>query len=254
MLADAGMLRRMGDSKRDDSREWLLAAARARQALAADLRYKTTWVHQLAWALMPVYTFGFLGFGPSAWAAVRLRDKRLWVVSAVFLALQCTGFVLSAGAARHSTRSSLAGFFIIFVIAVSTGHAFVLRPRVFPKPVPGPVIPDRALQEALDDRARRERSREILANDPDLARDLRIGRTDLPHEYDDGGLVDLNTVTAATLTSQLGIDPAQAQRIVEGRTSLGGFQRVEDLVALTDLPVATFDAIKEHLIVLPQQP
>lgn len=53
-------------------------AARARSELAAELTYKTTLWSQLAWALMPLYTFGFLGFGPLGLAAVTLRDKRLW--------------------------------------------------------------------------------------------------------------------------------------------------------------------------------
>lgn len=236
-----------------DERELLLVAARARRELAAELTYRTTLWSQLAWVLMPFYTLGFLGFGPSAWAAVKLRDKRLWLPATAFLAVECIACGLSVGAAQHTTRSSLAGFLFIFVMAVATGHAFLLRRRVFPKPVAQPLIPDLALQRALDDRARRERSREILAEDPHLARDLRIGRTDLPHEYNDGGLVDLNTVTAEALSGQLGIDPAQACHIIESRTSLGGFQSVEDLLALTDLPVSTYDAIREHLVVLPRE-
>lgn len=35
----------------------------------------------------------------------------------------------------------------------------------------------------------RQRARELAAANPVIATELRIGRPDLPHDYDDGGLV-----------------------------------------------------------------
>ena len=38
-----------------------------------------------------------------------------------------------------------------------------------------------------------------------LAQELKIGRPDLPRDYDDGGLVDVNHVPAAILAARLGL-------------------------------------------------
>jgi len=52
-----------------------------------------------------------------------------------------------------------------------------------------PTLHDPALAAAIACRQRRQQARQLLANDPGLARELRIGRPDLPRDYDDGGLV-----------------------------------------------------------------
>lgn len=51
--------------------------------------------------------------------------------------------------------------------------------------------PDLALTTALAARARRNGARQLASTDPLFARDLRIGRPDLPVTYEDGGLVDI---------------------------------------------------------------
>jgi hypothetical protein len=43
---------------------------------------------------------------------------------------------------------------------------------------------------------RRRQARELAKRNPVLARDLNIGRPDVPHDYNDGGLVDVNQVPA----------------------------------------------------------
>src|SRR6266700_4115871 len=52
---------------------------------------------------------------------------------------------------------------------------------------------------------RRSQARQIARANRVLARELRIGRPDLPREYDDGGLVDVNHVPGDILTSCLGL-------------------------------------------------
>lgn len=48
-------------------------------------------------------------------------------------------------------------------------------------------------------------ARHIVQTNPALARELRIGRPDLPREYDDDGLVDVNCVPGAVLADRLGL-------------------------------------------------
>src|SRR5699024_9098088 len=53
----------------------------------------------------------------------------------------------------------------------------------------------------------RQEARKILHRDPMMARELRIGRPDLPRTYDDGGLVDLNTAPGEGVATRGAIRP-----------------------------------------------
>ena len=72
----------------------------------------------------------------------------------------------------------------------------------------------------------------------------------LPRQYDDGGLVDINTATQAALCKHLGLTDADAQLIVDSRSALGRYENIDDIVALSELSPRTFDAIKDWLIAL----
>lgn len=56
-----------------------------------------------------------------------------------------------------------------------------------------------AVAEAQVGRRKRDELRELAQRDPHLARDLWIGRPDLPRQSDDGGLVDINSTPAEVL-------------------------------------------------------
>ncbi|WP_214366510.1 hypothetical protein [Pseudonocardia sp. H11422] len=91
----------------------------------------------------------------------------------------------------------------------------------------------------------------LATADPLLARELRIGRPDLPRNYDDGGLIDLNSAPAGVIADLCGIDPGAAQHIVEARTTAGvPSAQVDDVFAYTDIPVALWDRIRDRAMVL----
>jgi hypothetical protein len=69
---------------------------------------------------------------------------------------------------------------------------------------------------ALQARQRRYEAKAIAARDVNLARELRIGRPDLPRQYDDGGLVDLNHVPGPIMVQLLGLAEADAAQVLEG--------------------------------------
>jgi hypothetical protein len=97
----------------------------------------------------------------------------------------------------------------------------------------------------------RRQAREQAAQDPALARELRIGRPDLPRQYDDGGLIDLNHAPGPVMTALSGVTPEIAERIVSMREHVGCFSSAEELVATVDLhPDLTLE-IKEYGIFLP---
>jgi DNA uptake protein ComE-like DNA-binding protein len=126
-------------------------------------------------------------------------------------------------------------------------------------PAPGPGfasgVPMNRNQEALamvaQQNGKRAEARQLAAADPMSARQLGIGRRDLPERrYDDGGLIDINRVPAEIFTHFSGITADKAAHIIIVRDSLGGaFSSVEELMATADLPPHLADEIAEYAIV-----
>jgi hypothetical protein len=111
-----------------------------------------------------------------------------------------------------------------------------------------------AVAAALAARQRREQARAIAERDPALARELGIGRPDLPHEFDDGGLVDVNRVPASVLVDRLGLSVVEASRVVETRDHLCGFSGPAELAVYAELPDATVEAVRDRLLFLGGEP
>lgn len=66
-----------------------------------------------------------------------------------------------------------------------------------------------------------------------------------------GAKLNINTATAAELETLPRIGPAIAQRIVDYRAEHGFFQKIEDIMNVTGIGPATFDAIKDLITVGP---
>jgi Helix-hairpin-helix motif len=133
--------------------------------------------------------------------------------------------------------------------------------------VAGPVVPPRrrpvvgprvnananaqAVAAATMRRELRRQARELATGDPVLARELRVGRPDLPRQYDDGGLVDVNHVPPPALTVLSGVTPEIAERIVSIREHVGRYSSAEDLVTTADLHPDLTAEIREYGLFLP---
>jgi hypothetical protein len=113
---------------------------------------------------------------------------------------------------------------------------------------------DPAIRDALAHRKRRAEARRILDTDPALARELCIGRPDLPRGYDDGGILDVNHVPAMFLTAFLaalpGFTPELAARVVEARAELGRFTLLSELVVYADVPEELAGELSDRLVFL----
>lgn len=119
-----------------------------------------------------------------------------------------------------------------------------------PPPPPPPYDPNSAAVQGIQaDRQKRAQARAMAQSDPSMARDLRVGRPDLPRQYDDG-LVDGNNVPEATMTGLLGLSPAAAAHVVEVRQQLGKFQHTDDLVNLAGVELSAYDQVKDRIILL----
>jgi hypothetical protein len=216
--------------------------------------------------LITVASFGLLAWVPFVHAANRLRRRSIVVLAVIYgtaSAIQTALLSLSSGEtpeqASSGARPTIGLIMFVFMLSVVAGGCVqqaLLRREVYgttPRTVGGPAIPtgtDPALAAALAARARRGTARQLAAGDPLIARDLRIGRPDLPHTYDDGGLVDFNTAPATVIAQICGLPAAAADKIVTARETCGGYLTVDDVFTLAEIPISTWDAIRDRGIVI----
>ncbi|WP_248961911.1 helix-hairpin-helix domain-containing protein [Sphaerisporangium perillae] len=145
---------------------------------------------------------------------------------------------LAALAILGSTGSWLGG----------TVHSLIIRRKVFDR---SETPNDYAVAFAQHRRELRQQARELVERDPALARELRIGRPDLPRHYDDGGLVDVNHAPVGVIAGLPGMTAELAAHVVETRDSVGGFISAEDLSIAADLPPQLTPELVELTIYLP---
>ena len=232
----------------------------------APRRRSSPLLRQVAWASIPIWSIGFLSFVPFLGFAVINRRRRDWVVFGVYLAATIA-MIVSLGAVNSSSGAGAAvGGFIVALAGCAAVHTAVLfRPGREQAAVPAgaptgaaagalaePASLEQANREAVA-RAksrleRRKEARRLVDVQPDLARDLKIGRPDLPRDYDDGGLVDVNHVPGAVLSAQLGLAPAEVTDVLTARERLGRFTSADELCAYTQLSPDRVDELRELMI------
>ncbi|QMU74391.1 helix-hairpin-helix domain-containing protein [Streptacidiphilus sp. PB12-B1b] len=101
-------------------------------------------------------------------------------------------------------------------------------------------------------RARRNEARALAQNDPVLAHALHIGRPDLPRQYDDGGLVDLNSAPAHTIANACSIEPALVERFVTARQELGSFSSLDEVIVFARIEDGAAARIRDYALLLPR--
>jgi DNA uptake protein ComE-like DNA-binding protein len=207
------------------------------------------------WALVPLVTLGW-GTGFSfAYAAVRLRDVALgcWAAG-YFLAAAASLALLGASNSQGNDWQATIGALLAFVlIGLGSAHAFGIRKHLVDPSRPWRrkrvvTLQDQALAEARTEMQRRHEARQIMDAEPELARQLCIGRPDLPRQYRDGGLVDANHAPAAVLASLPGIGPVLASQIVTHRESVGGYRDLADISITLGVSPQTLDEASTFLV------
>jgi hypothetical protein len=210
----------------------------------------------IGWASVPIWSIGFLSFVPFLAYAIIRRRGRDWAVFAAYLAAT-VALIAAAGTvgSGNGGGSAAVGGFIIALAGCAAVHSAVLfRPGSTPAlagpPAPaGPQQRNRAaVAEAKSRIERRKDARHLAETDPALARDLGIGRPDLPRDYDDGGLVDVNHVPGDVLAAHLGLAPAEVTDVLAARGKLGRFTSADELCAYTDLSPDRVDELRDLMI------
>ncbi|MFE2962184.1 hypothetical protein ACFXKC_00565 [Streptomyces sp. NPDC059340] len=111
---------------------------------------------------------------------------------------------------------------------------------------------DPAVAALLAARVRRDEARALAQSDPVLANDLRIGRPDLLSQYDDGGLVDLNSAPGHVIATACSIEQSEAERIVEARQELGSFSSLDEVFVFAQIEQGAAARIRDYALLLPR--
>jgi|SRR5690348_4026943 len=193
-----------------------------------------------------------LPVGLTTWAAflyigIRARRRQWLAWAAVYLAAVVAWLVLDAPDNPGSDAQGIAAALALAAWIGGGVHALVISNDAVRR-IRGSEDP--AVEAAETRVERRAAGRHLLASKPALAREVGVGRPDIPGA-DDYGLVDVNHCPAAALTRLPGIGSDLAARIVREREQAGGFSSVEDLGVLLDLPPSTVDGLRDTAIFLP---
>ena len=194
------------------------------------------------WAWLSLIPLGLGAWAP-IYAGARARQLRWCVLGAVWTLITLAGWIASV--ASNGT-SGVAGGLIIggWVGAIAT--SFAIRPaysRLLGSPL------EAALTGAELRLADRDRARQLARERPALAREIGVGRPDLPDAHD-AGLVDVNNAPAAILAQLPGVDDALATRIVEARAETRGFSSVEDMGTVLDLDGNLVEDLRDRVVFL----
>lgn len=216
---------------------------------------------------MPLLTFGMASFIMVLLGGVRLRSKVHIAAAVGYFVLLVYFFVgvqyVPSNGGSLPDAAVMPAFLIVWLGGIA--HVLVLQTLVrqavpvasiAPRPA-APADPaalvDPAVAAAQWRLRRREEARRIVADNPALAAELRIGRPDLPRQYDDGGLVDVNHVPAAVLATELELPMETAAAIVRQRDRIGGFRSPEELMVFADgLTPERLHIIEERLAFVPR--
>jgi DNA uptake protein ComE-like DNA-binding protein len=213
---------------------------------ASPAHARTSRFRAKAWLLLTVPV------GLTTWAAflyigIRARRPRWLVWAGVYLAGVVVWLVLDAPAKPNSTAQGIAAAVALATWIGGGVHALVVSNDAVRR-IQGSEDP--ALEAAETRIERRAEGRHLLASKPVLAREVGVGRPDIPGA-DDYGLVDVNHCPAIALTRLPGVGNDLAARIVHQREQAGGFSSVEDLGMVLDLPPATVDGLRDTTVFLP---
>lgn len=202
----------------------------------------------VTWAALPFLTLGYATPFTFAAAALWRRSAHLLVSTTVYLGVFALMLFLVPGMGKDDGAERYVGMLMFVLAVVGCAHAFIIRRRVFDPHGLSAVDNEAVVERVKRQRLLRDKARTLAESDPGLARELRIGRPDLPRQYNDGGLVDVNHAPPEALTLLPGVTPELAARIERVRAETGGFVSAEELSAVAGLPPALTGDLADYAV------
>jgi DNA uptake protein ComE-like DNA-binding protein len=202
----------------------------------------------VTWAALPFLSLGYAT--PFTFAAALLwrRSLHLLVSTAAYAGVFALVLYLLPDIGKQEGTERAVGVLLFVLAVVGCGHSFLIRRRVFDPHGLSAVDNEAVVERVKRRRLLRDKARELAAADPGLAKELRIGRPDLPRQYNDGGLVDVNHAPAEALTLLPGITPELAEKIERVRAEAGGFMSAEELSAVAGLPPSLTGDVADYAV------
>jgi hypothetical protein len=201
-------------------------------------------------AFVPLLTCGFASFAPALWArSQRAGDalyRRRMLIFAIIVGIFSVGsFVLiGVDGANHPGGEvgplGAAAVGIWFGTIVTATVVAILNRK--------PALQASGSAEEDQRRRRRAEYRRLINTDINLARSMSVGRPDLQRSYDDGGLLDLNSLSVEALV-RFGVPVDEAARIVNAR-QVGRFSTLDEVAMRCSLTRTTVARLRETAIFL----
>ena len=195
------------------------------------------------WVWLSVIPLGLGAWAP-AYAGAVVRRRRWVVLGLLWSIITLAGWVVAI--ANHG--GSAGGLLIILGWTGAIATSFAIRAPF--RQLSGSSF-ETALSGAEQRLSDRDRARKLAAERPAVAKELGIGRPDLPNAQD-AGLIDVNNAPASVMSKLPGIDDALASRIVETRAETHGFSSVEDLGVALDLDGNLVEDLRGVVVFLPR--
>jgi DNA uptake protein ComE-like DNA-binding protein len=202
-----------------------------------------TWI----WAVGSLASFGIAT--PVLFAVAGSQTgNRSWTYAGVLYGiLSWGGIVLAIAGPTDGTVSTLGGGMVLLAWIAGAAHAFAVRPEYQRRLAGGPD----ALQLARQVVAKRAEAQRLSKDEPQVARQMGVGRPDLPGAID-MGVVDVNHAGPAAIATLPGIDDALAADIVREREECDGFATLAEMGGVLDLAADTVEDLRPFVVFLPR--
>jgi SARP family transcriptional regulator, regulator of embCAB operon len=200
---------------------------------------------------IPAATCGMGSWIIAGYFAVRRRSLLLVLSTVGYLAIDVlVGMMLVDDGNHNADRWLVFGIACMFIVLVcGTVQGAVLSRSQARWARPSELGPAELAE--LRRRICRENARHVVHQNPAVARQLGIGRPDLPRHFDDGGLVDINGAPVEVLAALPGVGWERARRIVAHRETYGTLSSVDDLVMHGMLPYLLMRDLHDYLVAVP---
>ena len=96
----------------------------------------------------------------------------------------------------------------------------------------------------------RQQYRELSERDPVHARGVGVGRPDRGRDFDDGGLLDLNSLPVEALVEHAQLGREEAERLVAARQRMGRLSSVEELIVYAAVDAPTAERLRDYALFL----
>ncbi len=202
-------------------------------------------VRGVVWACLLVGSVGMLTWLPFLAAALRRRRPALLAWAAVYFVVTAVAIALEA------VSATAAGFLLIALLTGGTVHALAVPVAAETDGFPQMEQVPQDLLRAREHARSVALARQIALADPPRARELGVGRPDLPWAFH-GDLVDLNSAPPSVLRTEAGLDDHTVERLIAAREAIGGFSSLADMDLVLDLPNERLLRLREVAVFLPR--